>query len=97
MGARPSVDYKQVCLMVKTGLTDRDISERLGISSKTVQRIRKKTGIKRQAHIGRNVLKGSEEHLLWKIYAGLENESKTAYRFGVTRQAVNKALKKEAV
>jgi len=96
MGAKPSIDHEQVCVMVETGFGNKHIARRLGISEKQVRRIREKYSVQRGTYIG-SILDTPDEWDLWDLYLVNESESHVAYQFGVTRQAINqRSNKREA-
>lgn len=82
----------QVIAMFKTGFNKKNIAKRLGASEKQIQRIL--SGYDQSVtHVLNDNLGTSYERYLWLAYFRMLNSfSDVAFRFGVTRQAIQQAL-----
>lgn len=89
------IDPHQIRLMARTGLSVKEISERLHCSEKQIRRIKKMHSIGIERHKKDSIIGTEYEKIMWAIYYQYESAGVVAQRFGVSRQAVWEYLKEK--
>lgn len=83
----------RIALMLKTGLSEQQIAERLHVGLRSVWRVEKEHNIKPRRDL-RNITT-DQEHDLWETYYKVTgSQAKVAAMFGVSRAAVSHELKR---
>lgn len=87
-------DRDRIAKAVRTGLPDEVIAERLGCSTRTVQRVRKARGLQRNANRNPDIWGSASEWALWRMWKENLGASvaEVAQRFCRTRQAIYDGL-----
>lgn len=89
---RTKINKPRVVLMLKTGLNEQQIAERLNISLRSVFRVGAEHKIKPARDLAD--MTAEQEHALWQTYYEITgSKAKVADMFGVSRAAITQQLK----
>jgi DNA-directed RNA polymerase specialized sigma subunit len=87
------INKPRIVLMLKTGLNEQQIAERLNVSLRSVFRVAAEYKLKPARDLAN--MTPDQEHALWQSYYEITgSKARVAEMFGVSRSAVTQYLKK---
>lgn len=82
------LNYEQIKLMAETGFCKSQIADRLNCSYRQICRIARRRNIV-FSKSAKRIIGSNDEYRLWRYYYSIDQSyTKTALRFGVSRQAI---------